>query len=111
VNGRPLSEDRRPGGTVPGASQPTADRRPQVDDGQALKSNGASALDRAAETLRLLLDADDLEAALEQHAQRLDADFVSLVRLNAGTARADGNAELAEGLEGLAEYAAAVATG
>lgn len=62
------------------------------------------ACSRAWETLALLLEADDLPAALETYANRLDADLLDLVRLNARTARQDGSLELAEGLEALAEY-------
>jgi len=63
------------------------------------KSNG-----RAVETLRLLLDADDLAEALEEHQGRLDSDLLNLVLENAETARTDGNLELVEGLTDLAEY-------
>lgn len=61
-------------------------------------------LEAASETLALLLEAEDLPQALEEHADRLDEDLYALVRLNADTARADGQLELAEGLEDLAEY-------
>ncbi|MBI3764695.1 MAG: tetratricopeptide repeat protein [Chloroflexi bacterium] len=75
-----------------------------------IRPSGRATTSRAAQTLQLLLDADDLAAALEQHADRLDANFLDLVRLNAVTARADGDAELAAGLDVLAEYAAQVQT-
>jgi hypothetical protein len=52
----------------------------------------------------MLLKADDLPAALEANQDKLDADLLVLVRENANTARADGEAELAEGLDNLAAY-------
>jgi glycosyltransferase involved in cell wall biosynthesis len=64
--------------------------------------------DRASETLAMLLEADDLPAALEAHAGRLDNSLVALTRLNAEAARADGDEQLAEGLEDLAAYIAQV---
>jgi hypothetical protein len=60
--------------------------------------------DGASATLELLLQADDLPAALERHRARLDADLLALVNANAAAARAGGEAELAEGLVTLAEY-------
>jgi hypothetical protein len=60
----------------------------------------------AAETLRLLLEADDLPDALAQHAARLDAGLLALVRANAAAAGADGDDELAEGLAALAGHIA-----
>ena len=59
---------------------------------------------RSAETLEILLNAGDLFAALEQHRDRLDASLLELVRQNNRAASADGNTELAEGLENLANY-------
>ncbi|MCJ7533662.1 MAG: tetratricopeptide repeat protein, partial [Anaerolineales bacterium] len=57
-----------------------------------------------AETLQILLEADDLPAALEANQDKLDADLLALVRENANAARADGEVELAEGLDNLAAY-------
>jgi glycosyltransferase involved in cell wall biosynthesis len=65
---------------------------------------GSSVLGQAGETLELLLNADDLLAALEQHQDRLDADLLALVRENARGVRAEGDTQLAEGLDDLAEY-------
>jgi tetratricopeptide (TPR) repeat protein len=61
---------------------------------------------RAAETLTMLLDADDLPAALLEHRNLLDSDLLALVRRDATAARAEGDGELAEGLDDLAEYVA-----
>jgi len=58
----------------------------------------------AAETLHMLLEADDLEAALEQYVKKLDAALLALVQANVQTAHNENNQELAEGLEALAEY-------
>ncbi len=54
--------------------------------------------------LQALLESDDLPAALEANHSRLNAGLLALVRLNASAARADGDAELAEGLGALGEY-------
>lgn len=59
---------------------------------------------RAAETLELLLNSDDLPAALQEYAGRLDASLLELVRLNIRAAQADGDEDLVEGLENLAAY-------
>jgi hypothetical protein len=59
---------------------------------------------RSADTLFMLLEADDLPAALLEHRNRLDSDLLALVRRDAGAARAEGNGDLAEGLDDLAEY-------
>jgi GT2 family glycosyltransferase/glycosyltransferase involved in cell wall biosynthesis len=58
----------------------------------------------AVETLELLLGAEDLLAALERYSERLDEGLLELVRQNARAVQADGDQELAEGLEALAEY-------
>jgi hypothetical protein len=58
----------------------------------------------AEETLRRLLAADDLPAALREHEAELDAGLLALVRRDVDLARKDGQAELAEGLQNLAEY-------
>jgi hypothetical protein len=50
------------------------------------------------------LDAEDLPAALIEHSDRLDGELLELVRANARAARADGDPDLAEGLEDLALY-------
>ncbi len=60
--------------------------------------------ERAAQTLEILLEAEDLLAALEQNRDRLDGDLLSLVRMNAQNAQAEGQVELAEGLNDLADY-------
>ncbi len=59
---------------------------------------------RAVETLQFLLAQPDLPAALQSNRDRLDADLVALVRLNADTARGDGNTELGELLDTLAAH-------
>jgi GT2 family glycosyltransferase len=69
-----------------------------------IASRPGSQEDRAQETLRLILEAGDLRAALELYSERLDEGLLELVRLNARAAQADGDQELAEGLEALAEY-------
>jgi hypothetical protein len=75
---------------------------------QALaEAAGNPAQTRAHETLKLILDADDVVAALEHNAHRLDGDVLELVRLNEQTARADGEIGLADGLHDLAQYVAA----
>jgi len=63
-----------------------------------------AASDRAAKTLEMLFAQPDLLAALQQNADKLDADLLALVRLNADTARSDGKADLAQGLDRLAAY-------
>jgi O-antigen biosynthesis protein len=60
----------------------------------------------AAETLRQLLAADDMETALRDLADYLDTDLLALVQQNAKAARRDGDPELAEGLDSLAAYIA-----
>lgn len=65
-------------------------------------SNGSSQV--ATETLAMLLDADDLSSALDEQRQHLNEEVLDLVRLNARTAKEDGHAELAEGLDSLAAY-------
>jgi hypothetical protein len=59
---------------------------------------------KAMDTLEMLLAADDLLAALAEHRDLLDQDLLELVRINAAAARADGDQELAEGLDNLATY-------
>jgi glycosyltransferase involved in cell wall biosynthesis len=71
----------------------------------------AAAPSRAQETFRLLLNADDISAALQQYRNRFDAGLLALVHSNAAAARADGQAELAEGLDDLAAYIAEVVEG
>lgn len=60
--------------------------------------------DLATATLAALLEADDLPAALQVHADRLDPAVLALVQQEAEKARISGETELAEGLDGLAEY-------
>jgi glycosyltransferase involved in cell wall biosynthesis len=59
---------------------------------------------KAVETLTLLLQSEDLPAALLAHEKDLDAELLKMVRLNAQTAQADGKQDLAQGLENLAAY-------
>ena len=61
-------------------------------------------------TLETLLSADDVSTALVQHEDQLDDALLQLVRVNASTARSDGDIDLAEGLEALATYVADVLT-
>ena len=56
----------------------------------------------AAATLKLLLTAKDLPAALEEHNARLDPDLARLARALASAAHDNGNTELAEVLGALA---------
>ena len=60
------------------------------------------------ETLQMLLEADDLEVALQQYESRLDAPLLDLVRRAAIQAREDNEAALADGLTILADYIAEV---
>jgi glycosyltransferase involved in cell wall biosynthesis len=64
----------------------------------------------AAATLQALLEADDLPAALQAHAEQLNPDLLALVQRQAETARQAGEQELAEGLETLAAHVAQLAT-
>ncbi len=59
---------------------------------------------RAVATLELLLSSPNLPAALQEHTARLDADVLALVRLNAETARADGQVVLGGLLDDLADH-------
>ena len=59
---------------------------------------------RAQSVLESILAADDIEAALEQHAHEITSDLLDLVILNSLTARQDREIELADGLDALAEY-------
>ena len=56
------------------------------------------------ETLELLLSADDLIQALQQHADDLTPELLAVVRSNAKAARTEGEKDLAEGLDSLAAY-------
>jgi hypothetical protein len=58
---------------------------------------------RAEITLQALLEADDIPAELERRKGQLDEHLLRLVQENAGQARRDGEIELADGLEELAE--------
>lgn len=70
--------------------------------GVPLKDNGQRST--AVESLEMLLEADDLTAALQEHEEELDSDLLELVRENAEAVRGNGDAELAEGLDDLAAY-------
>jgi glycosyltransferase involved in cell wall biosynthesis len=80
------------------------DLSPAVPGKPAQPAGAAKPPGAAAETLNALLNADDLMIALQEHQEVLDDDLLSLVQSNAETARADGDVNLAEGLEALAEY-------
>ncbi|MBM4423075.1 MAG: FkbM family methyltransferase [Chloroflexi bacterium] len=60
--------------------------------------------ERAVNTLQFLLSQNDLAAALAKHVDQLDTEMLALVRLNADTAEADGNSELASALYNLAAH-------
>jgi GT2 family glycosyltransferase len=85
-------------GVLPGDEHLFYPERP-AHEKQAASSH-SQILDPA-ETLSMLLDADDLFEALEQHRSRLNSDLLALVDANARAARDDGDTDLAEGLEGL----------
>jgi len=57
----------------------------------------------AAETLRRLLEAEDILQALDEYEELLDEELLALVRRDAEAARQAGEDDLAEGLEALAE--------
>jgi len=65
----------------------------------------------AAARLEALLAADDLAEALRERPDWLDDDLLSLVQSNARAARHDGQVDLAEGLDALAESVAAELAG
>jgi len=56
------------------------------------------------ETLDELINSQDLGQAILEHASEINPDLVSLVRVNAGTARLDGHDELASNLDLLANF-------
>jgi glycosyltransferase involved in cell wall biosynthesis len=72
---------------------------------EAVADSGERA-DRAATTLRQLLEAEDLETTLKELAGAFDAELLALVQQNAEVACREGDPELAEGLENLAAYIA-----
>jgi len=83
-----------------------SDKQPSLPQQSAETTYAVREENQAVQTLRLLLEADDLPTALEQYADRLDEALLHLVHRNAASARADGNTALAEGLDALAEYIA-----
>jgi GT2 family glycosyltransferase/glycosyltransferase involved in cell wall biosynthesis len=102
-------------------NEPGLQKRKQVIAGWLSKKDSASspsllpdetapvppdspALDRSQALLASLLDAEDLVAALEEHSSDLDENLLALVQDNAAAARADGDLELAEGLDNLSSY-------
>jgi len=68
----------------------------------------AAASYSARQTLEMLLQAEEIEAALRQHEARLDDDLHALVMQDAARARQEGEGELADGLDDLAAYVANV---
>jgi len=60
----------------------------------------------ANEILQAILDAPDIPRALQEHRTQITPELVQLTRQNARQARQDGQLELAEGLEHLAELIA-----
>jgi hypothetical protein len=54
--------------------------------------------------LQSLLAAEDLAEALQARPEWLDIELLTLVQANVQTAREQGELELAEGLETLADY-------
>ena len=60
------------------------------------------------ETLKQILEADDILAALESNQPKLDSSLLALVEDNIEHARTSGEDDLAEGLEHLAGYIAGV---
>jgi sulfatase maturation enzyme AslB (radical SAM superfamily) len=67
-------------------------------------SAGNTASNSATVILQRLLEAEDLEAALEYNAPFFDDNLLSLIMANAQAARTDSDLELAEGLDSLAAY-------
>ncbi len=57
-----------------------------------------------AQTLQMILEADDIIACLNENAAKLDRSLYDLVRSNADSAKSEGQGELASGLEDLAAY-------
>jgi hypothetical protein len=84
-------------GTAPGGAEDQVDRTSAAGEAPTGRSP-------AVETLELLLGAEDLLAALELYAERLDEGLLELVRQNERSARAAGDEDLAAGLEALEEY-------
>ncbi len=82
-------------------------RQAQVAAYLPVETAAPAASDRAAETLSLVLAADDILEALDRYADRLDAAVLDLVQANAQAARQDGDTALAEGLTALVEQVAA----
>jgi GT2 family glycosyltransferase/MoaA/NifB/PqqE/SkfB family radical SAM enzyme len=76
-------------------------KNPVAPPAPATEEKKAAALpspQRAAETVRLMLESDDLTQALSRHADRLDSEVLALIQRDAKQARAEGNASLADGL-------------
>ena len=101
-----LQEKKQPSSLRDSHSASTATVLPNTDSTKTSQNTGRrnGGEIRASRTLRLLLDSDDLLVALQEHAARLDADLLDLVRLNVQAACADGDEELAQGLDDLAAY-------
>ena len=88
------------------------------DDGRSYVEDQAARCDKllsiagrlmASATLRALLDAGDIGAALQTYAGWLDTELLALVRDNAAAAHRDGKPDLADGLEALAAHIASAA--
>ena len=75
----------------------------QPGNGKAKKVE-MQALPDPAEVFEKLLEAEVLVEALKQYEDRLDSALLDLVKANALHARTDGDEELAEGLDSLADY-------
>ncbi len=65
---------------------------------------GAEPRKRAIDTLQSILDAQDIAQAIEEHREDLNDELLDLIVENVEAARADGDEELAEGLEHLLHY-------
>ncbi|HEY9077941.1 MAG TPA: glycosyltransferase [Anaerolineaceae bacterium] len=89
---------------VPRSNQPSEHQTKGTGVSSQSKPETSQPSSHAAETLELLLSADDLPSALEQYKERLDRDLLNLIRQNIASAKADGEDDLAEGLSHLAGY-------
>lgn len=58
----------------------------------------------AAEILQNILEAEDIVQAIEDHRDEFNEELLELINANAEAARADGDFDLAEGLEDLLDY-------
>jgi tetratricopeptide (TPR) repeat protein len=79
----------------------------------APKTNGVNGGSRqgaisanAVNTLENLLTSEDLVTTLVEQEEQLDDELLRLVQVNASTARTDGDLDLADGLDALADYVA-----